>query len=696
MHSSSHTLISTRPRPGGRRTFQALVLALLVLIPSVLALAIPRGAKAAGAPTVTKVEPSNGPLGGGISVRITGTNLTGATKVKFGATEATSFSPETETSMKAVAPAGTGTVDVTVTTTETSVTSPADHFTYVPAPTVTEVKPNSGPLGGGPSVTITGTDLTGVTKVKFGATDATSFTPGSSTSMTAVAPAGTGTVDVTVTATGGTSAAGAADHFTYVPAPTVTKVEPGSGPAAGGTSVTITGTDLTGVTAVKFGSTNATSFTPGSSTSMTAVAPAGTGTVDMTVTATGGTSAAGLADQFAYVPAPTVTEVKPNSGPLAGGTTVTITGTNLTGASAVEFGSTNATSFKVESGASVTAVAPAGTGKPDVTVTTSGGTSATGPADQFTYLPVPTVSKVEPSSGPAAGGTSVTITGTGFTPATTVKFGSASATGVLVSLSSTSITAISPAGTGTVDVTVTTAGGSSPTSSADQFTYTTSPSSGEKGSVPTIVTGNGPVSPVSGIRGRLPAPVLAQSADVAPVVGRVLVRLPGTRGFVALTGARQIPYGTIVDATYGEVSITAAALHGGTQTGDFFDGQFRVTQGSNGKVVATLTSGDFSVCRRGARAAGAELAHTGSRRAGARRIASPTHLARRLWATAQGSFSTKGKYAAGSVRGAQWLTEDMCQGTLILATRERVEVTDLVRHRRIDVSAGQIYIAKPR
>jgi hypothetical protein len=497
-----------------------------------------------------------------------------------------------------------------------------------------------------------------------------------------------------VTATGGTSPAGAADHFTYVPAPTVTKVEPGSGPAAGGTSVTITGTDLTGVTAVKFGATYATSFTPGSSTSMTAVAPAGTGTVDVTVTATGGTSAAGAADHFTYVPAPTVTKVEPSSGPAPGGTSVTITGTNFTGATAVQFGSSNATSFTFNSATSITATSPAGTGTVDVTVTTPAGMSPADAADRFTYGP--TVAKLEPNSGPAAGGTSVTITGTGFTAGTTVKFGSASATGVLVSLSSTSITAVSPAGTGTVDVTVTTLGGTSPTSSADQFTYTTPSGSGENPSVPTIVTGNGPVSPVSGIRGRLPAPVLAQSADVAPVVGRVLVRLPRTRGFVALTGARQVPYGTIVDATYGEVSITAAALHGGTQTGDFFDGQFRVTQGSNGKVVATLTSGDFSVCRRGARAAGAGLAHTGSRHARPRRIASPTHLARRLWATAQGSFSTKGKYASGAVRGAQWLTEDMCQGTLILATRERVEVTDLVRHRRIDVSAGQIYIAKAR
>jgi hypothetical protein len=190
--------------------------------------------------------------------------------------------------------------------------------------------------------------------------------------------------------------------------------------------------------------------------------------------------------------------------------------------------------------------------------------------------------------------------------------------------------------------------------------------------------------------------VLARTADIAPVVGRVLVRLPRTRRFVALTGAQQIPYGSVIEARDGEVSITAAAPHGGTQTADFFDGQFRVTQGSNARVVATLTGGDFSVCPRRARAASAERAHTSARHAHGKHIASATHLVRRLWATARGSFSTKAKHATGAVQGAQWLTEDMCQGSLILATREHVEVTDLVRHRSIDLGVGHIYLAKAR
>ena len=81
-----------------------------------------------------------------------------------------------------------------------------------------------------------------------------------------------------------------------------------------------------------------------------------------------------------------MTDVAPSTGPAAGGTSVTITGTNLTGASAVHFGANAATGVVVNSATSVTATSPAGTGTVDVTVTTPGGTSATSSADQFTYV----------------------------------------------------------------------------------------------------------------------------------------------------------------------------------------------------------------------------------------------------------------------------------------------------------------------
>ena len=92
---------------------------------------------------------------------------------------------------------------------------------------------------------------------------------------------------------------------------------------------------------------------------------------------------------------------------------MTITGTNLRRASAVKFGATNASGVTVVSATQITATAPAAAlaGTVDVTVTTPGGTSATTAADQYTYTNGPSVAAISPTSGPTAGGTSVTITG---------------------------------------------------------------------------------------------------------------------------------------------------------------------------------------------------------------------------------------------------------------------------------------------
>jgi hypothetical protein len=232
-----------------------------------------------------------------------------------------------------------------------------------------------------------------VCQVFFGTTRATSFVVNESPPqfheepyIVAVAPPGTGTVDVRVETGNGLGAISPADKFTYVqppPAPTVAKVEPTSGPAAGGTSVTITGTNLANAGSVKFGSNNAASYTVNSATSITAVSPPGAGTVDVTVTTGGGTSATSEADRFTY--GPTVAGVEPNHGSPGGGTTVTITGTGFTGATAVNFGATSAKSFTVTSATSMTAVSPKGKGTVDVTVTTPAGTSPTSTADQFTF-----------------------------------------------------------------------------------------------------------------------------------------------------------------------------------------------------------------------------------------------------------------------------------------------------------------------
>lgn len=256
--------------------------------------------------------------------------------------------------------------------------------------------------------------------------------------------------------------------------PKVIGMAPNSGPTTGGTAVVISGSGLSGATAVAFGGVAATSFVVNSDGSITAVAPAeGAGPVDVTVTTPWGTSAASSADQFTYLSAPVVAGINPSSGSTAGGSSVRIGGTGLSGATGVAFGGVAATSFVVNGDGSITAVAPAGAaGTVDVTVTTGGGTSATSSADRFTYVAPPVVTGISPSSGPASGGTVVTIWGTGLSTATGVWFGSVAATSFMVNLDGSITVVAPPSVAGTVDVTVATLYGTSATSSADEFTYT--------------------------------------------------------------------------------------------------------------------------------------------------------------------------------------------------------------------------------
>jgi IPT/TIG domain-containing protein/List-Bact-rpt repeat protein len=193
------------------------------------------------------------------------------------------------------------------------------------------------------------------------------------------------------------------------PGPTVTGISPTHGPAAGGTVVTITGTNLTGATAVKFGTVAGTGLTQVSATEVKAASPACTAgeVVDVTVTTPDGTSPTGAADKFTCdTPAgtPTVTGISPTHGPAAGGTVVTITGTNLAGATEIKFGTVAGTGLTQVSATEVKATSPAGTAGDivHVVVTTGGGTSVTGAADEFTYdLPTRslTINKVGSGTG---------------------------------------------------------------------------------------------------------------------------------------------------------------------------------------------------------------------------------------------------------------------------------------------------------
>jgi hypothetical protein len=178
--------------------------------------------------------------------------------------------------------------------------------------------------------------------------------------------------------------------------------------------------------------------------------------------------------------------------------------------------------------------------------------------------------------------------------------------------------------------------------------------------------------------------------NIEEVSGDVFIQVTGSAQRVRLVRGAQIPLGSVIDARGGSVRLTVDngdAL----QTAVFFGGVFAVSQGAvSGAAAAqsprrlitrvTLRGRGFRRCRARARARGAVAA----RRRG---------VVRRLWGNARGRFRTRGRYAAGTVRGTVWLTEDRCGSTRVSVRRGSVSVWDLLRKRRFHVRRGHSYVA---
>src|SRR5205085_2723803 len=205
------------------------------------------------------------------SVTISGTNFSGATLVAFNGASAT-FTVNSATSMQATVPTSATTGTIGVTTPGGTATS-AGSFTVINPPTITGFTPPYGPVG---------TNFSGATAVAFNGVSA-SFTVNSATSIQATVPAGATTGTISVTTLGGTATS--AGSFTVINSPTITSFTPPIGPV--GISVTISGTDFTGATAVTFNGVSA-NFTVNSATSIQATVPASATTGPVSVTTPGG------------------------------------------------------------------------------------------------------------------------------------------------------------------------------------------------------------------------------------------------------------------------------------------------------------------------------------------------------------------------------------------------------------------------
>ena len=358
----------------------------------------------------------------GTTVVIIGERFTGITSVTFGGVPASSFTVVNSTTINAVT--GTG-VSGKVEVTNAYGTAMLDGFIFAGPPVISSFSPTAS--GQGQTVTISGANFNNTTAVSFGGVPAASFTVVSGNTIEAVVGSGASGSLIVTTNYGADTLSG----FTFLPFPFVTSFNPAT--AAAGDTVTITGINFSGASAVKFGGVPAASYTVNSPTSITAVVGNGASGAVSVTTGIG----TGAKPGFIFIPAPVITSASPLSG--RSGTAVTITGTDFTGATNVFFGGIPAEYFTVVSPAVINAVVGVGASG-NISVKGPGGTATlTG----FNFIPRPVITSISPVS--ASAGSSIVISGSGFSPlvtGNTVTIGSVTA--VVTAASTTSLTVTVP------------------------------------------------------------------------------------------------------------------------------------------------------------------------------------------------------------------------------------------------------------
>lgn len=429
-------------------------------------------------PVLREIAPDTGSLRGGGRATVRGANLDAVRSVSFGDVEATIVSRSEFSLVVTIPPTqATSTTQVKVSATNDAGSSSSMlSYTYVPAPpTFYRVSPGSGPWIGGTLVRILGVNLDEVTEVKFGSAMAT-ILGRSSEELEVLVPSAVdagaaldGGESITVEVRNPDGAFRLRQSFRYSPpAPVITQVTPAAGRLAGGTQVTITGSNFISSASVSIGG-RPVNIRSRKLTKLVVDTPpaASSGPVDVRVVTGGGEAV--RVDGFEYVGPPSIAGVSPGLGPMAGGTRVVVRGANLGAVSGVRFGDGPVVPVVSAADGEVVALAPASSVSGPVDVTVVGPDGSAVARDGFAYLDVPSIRSVQPDSGGLDGGDQVTITGAGFAADARVSFGGSGARVVSQTASKLVVVAPPAASAGLVDVRVVTGGGAA--TRADAFEY---------------------------------------------------------------------------------------------------------------------------------------------------------------------------------------------------------------------------------
>jgi len=329
-------------------------------------------------PIITGVNPTIGSIAGGSVITIWGHHFKNIKHVYFGVTQAISFTINSHNQITAICPPIMEPAVVDLTIANKHGASNAIKFTYIDKPIINNIIVNDS------LVTINGSNFTSTFKVLFGEQDALYFKVTSDTLIEAIAPSFTlpSNIDIIITNLAGDSLP---FPFTFSVPPLITSINPSRGSSLGGDLITIYGQGFTNVINVSFGGTDIAPLII-SDTQLTVTSPPGLSTVYVYVnTATEQSNSV----TFTYVASPTISSISPNSGPTAGHNYVTITGTELTWATSVNFGAQSSTQISIISDSLLTVSVPPGSaGVVNVSVVTPGGTSNTLP---YTYVDPPII-----------------------------------------------------------------------------------------------------------------------------------------------------------------------------------------------------------------------------------------------------------------------------------------------------------------
>jgi hypothetical protein len=189
------------------------------------------------------------------------------------------------------------------------------------------------------------------------------------------------------------------------------------------------------------------------------------------------------------------------------------------------------------------------------------------------------------------------------------------------------------------------------------------PPGGPSTTTTTTPGGGGPGAPI-------PPPTATASGAVL-VNGR-----PFTTGTV--------PYGANVDVTRGRIVLRTATGNLTVNGAGGITARFRLARGTDNRrpiVELRLVGGSFAACPR--------------RRTSGASQAGPTRVVRQIWGDGKGRFRTKGRYAAATIRGTNWLTADRCDGTFVRVRRGVIQVRDIPARRQLTLRAGRTYLARP-